>query len=477
MIYNMSVLPALPKPPEGVSFVLTIHQSVLYADLSFRGSLPTVFSRVYGIDYAPAYILYNATEKWFDLSENDPFTRLLSPKLKSDEVAQKYISTTARTARQLVRIAQIVSSPTRWRSSHLRKDLLEDFNMYWDAYEDHMTCLHTFWHVEKFFTNNLINELVEAGFQAEVDIGIPSFAVPSEPNWFALDQQHLAILKSRFEDDIVEDKAAFNAVERHTNVFNFLSTLFNLGSPSSVDDFAKRMRLIDTPTETNMKFPTGLPENLVRLGELERELTFWKTERQDAFSLADHYALPMYTTLSEILEVPLKLIYSMTRDELTNGINGESIDFETIKNRSTKFCLALIDGTIQFYQPANLRTNKDPIVAHQGYTFYGLPTSPGVVRGRVRIVSVNEDNPVLDSNEIIVTSMTRPELGAALDIALAYVTDEGGRLCHAAIVSREKKKPCVVGLGNVTKVLRTGMLIEVDGATGKITVIDSKFIN
>jgi len=102
-----------------------------------------------------------------------------------------------------------------------------------------------------------------------------------------------------------------------------------------------------------------------------------------------------------------------------------------------------------------------------------MSTSPGVIRGKVRIVTIGEENPTLSSDEIIVTNMTRPELGAALDVALAYVTDEGGRLCHAAIVSREKKKPCVVGLGNVTKVLRQGMLIEVDGSAGTVTVVDA----
>jgi pyruvate,water dikinase len=164
----------------------------------------------------------------------------------------------------------------------------------------------------------------------------------------------------------------------------------------------------------------------------------------------------------------------MTRSELTQALVDKcSVSTETLKMRYEKYCIALIDGNIQFYQPTDVVDESEIKRAENGEVLYGMSTSPGVARGRVRILTIGEENPILASDEIIVTNMTRPELGAALDIALAYVTDEGGRLCHAAIVSREKKKPCVVGLGNVTKVLRQGMIIEVDGSAGTVIVVDS----
>jgi len=147
----------------------------------------------------------------------------------------------------------------------------------------------------------------------------------------------------------------------------------------------------------------------------------------------------------------------MTRDELTQAIIGERdfVDVEVLKQRAVKYCIAMIDGKIGFYQPGGLNKQKKVDVAKNGDVLQGMTACPGVVRGQVKILSLTGVNPVLSTDDIIVTSMTRPELGAAL----AYVTDEGGRLCHAAIVSREKNKPCVIGLGNATQVLRTGMLI------------------
>lgn len=75
---------------------------------------------------------------------------------------------------------------------------------------------------------------------------------------------------------------------------------------------------------------------------------------------------------------------------------------------------------------------------------------------------------------ILVTKMTRPEIVSLIKNAAAIVTDEGGITCHAAIVSRELKKPCVVGTRVATQVLQDGDLIEVDAERGVVTFIERK---
>ena len=471
----MSQLPPIPKPPKGVEYTLTSSCSVLFRNLLLRGLLLSKFRKVYGINYTQAYYLADNGSVYWDFSDDDQFNRLLSPQLKPDEVAQKFITVTARTARQLVRTAQIVSSPTRWHSSRLRQDLLEDLNAFWDAYEDHMTCLPTFWNVEKLLISSFVEELTNAGFKEEVNAGLPTFIVPSEHNWFVHEQQNLAILRSRFAESF-EDKATLDAASCHANTFGFLSVYANVGTLPSGMDVVTQMKQLVAPAPVNRdeKLLNNLPEKIARLGELVREFIFWRTERLDALTLADQYAAPMYKTLAELLELPLDLMFCMTRDELTRAITCErDVSIETLKQRSEKYCMALIDGVISFYQPTENNTQKELKKAKSGDVFQGLATSPGVVRGRVRIVSSKERNVVLAPDEIIVTEMTRPELGAALDTALAYVTDEGGRLCHAAIVSREKGKPCITGTRKATAELRNGMLIEVDGSAGTVTVVDA----
>lgn len=98
----------------------------------------------------------------------------------------------------------------------------------------------------------------------------------------------------------------------------------------------------------------------------------------------------------------------------------------------------------------------------------GLAASPGIAHGRVvRIDSLQEIARVKDG-DVLVTGMTNPDMVPAMKKACAVVTDEGGRTCHAAIVSRELGIPCIVGSKNGTEVLAEGMEITVDATRGVV---------
>ena len=58
-----------------------------------------------------------------------------------------------------------------------------------------------------------------------------------------------------------------------------------------------------------------------------------------------------------------------------------------------------------------------------------------------------------------------------MQLAAAFVTDEGGVTCHAAIISREMKKPCVIGTKHATKVFKDGDKVEVDANKGVVKKI------
>ncbi|MBU1031264.1 MAG: hypothetical protein KKB65_08575, partial [Nanoarchaeota archaeon] len=70
--------------------------------------------------------------------------------------------------------------------------------------------------------------------------------------------------------------------------------------------------------------------------------------------------------------------------------------------------------------------------------------------------------------EIIFTGMSTPDFVPLIKKAAAIVTDEGGVLCHAAIISRELKKPCIVGTKIATQVFKDGDLVEVDANKGVV---------
>ncbi len=98
----------------------------------------------------------------------------------------------------------------------------------------------------------------------------------------------------------------------------------------------------------------------------------------------------------------------------------------------------------------------------------GLGASPGVGSGKVKVILSLEELDKIQQGDVLVTTMTNPDMVPAMKRASAIVTDEGGMTCHAAIISRELGIPCVVGTGNATEVLRDNMEVTVDGARGVV---------
>jgi pyruvate,water dikinase len=98
----------------------------------------------------------------------------------------------------------------------------------------------------------------------------------------------------------------------------------------------------------------------------------------------------------------------------------------------------------------------------------GLGTAPGIVVGKVHILTDPRQGSRLAAGEILVAPMTNPDWVPVIRRAGALVTDGGGMTCHAAIVSRELGVPCIVGARVATKVLRDGMTVTVDAGRGLV---------
>ena len=103
--------------------------------------------------------------------------------------------------------------------------------------------------------------------------------------------------------------------------------------------------------------------------------------------------------------------------------------------------------------------------------FKGMPASLGFARGRVKLVLSSSDNHKINSGDVMVTSMTRPEHLPAMKKAKAIITDDGGITCHAAIIARELGVPCIIGTIIATDVLKDGDLVEVNANIGLVKII------
>lgn len=104
-------------------------------------------------------------------------------------------------------------------------------------------------------------------------------------------------------------------------------------------------------------------------------------------------------------------------------------------------------------------------------TIKGMTAYPGIATGPASIVFNEKQLSKVKEGDILIAPMTTPDMMKAMHRAAAFVTDEGGMLCHAAIVAREMKKPCVVGTKSATETFKDGDLVEVDANKGMVKKI------
>lgn len=98
----------------------------------------------------------------------------------------------------------------------------------------------------------------------------------------------------------------------------------------------------------------------------------------------------------------------------------------------------------------------------------GLGASPGIISGTVKIIKNLDELDKIVDGDILVTTMTTPDMVPAMKRANGIVTDEGGVTCHAAIISRELGIPCVAGTGEATTVLKENTKVTIDGKKGLV---------
>ena len=152
---------------------------------------------------------------------------------------------------------------------------------------------------------------------------------------------------------------------------------------------------------------------------------------------------------------------------------GRQIEIHYGKPMDMEWCVE--DGKVFIVQarPITAVGNSDTnetvgIEDSQDVLTTGLGASPGLASGKVVIYDESMSLDIVKDGDVLVTSMTMPDMVPAMSRAAAIVTDEGGMTCHAAIISRELGTPCVVGTGNATEILSDGMMITVDGTTGTV---------
>lgn len=149
---------------------------------------------------------------------------------------------------------------------------------------------------------------------------------------------------------------------------------------------------------------------------------------------------------------------------------------EVLEQRKSHF--VVVDGSDTFLGTLDSYGTQHPYLTFEAERIKddikeikGQIAQKGKAKGKVRILKRRDQVGEVKKGDIIVSPMTTPDFLPAMKIAGAFVTDEGGITCHAGIVARELKKPCVIGTKIATQVLKDDMEVEVDADNGIVRII------
>jgi len=167
-----------------------------------------------------------------------------------------------------------------------------------------------------------------------------------------------------------------------------------------------------------------------------------------------------------------RLAYFLSSNEIRNN---QIPRINELKKRE-EWCF-LYDGGVytedlqKFAKKNNIKLSIDIINAGMK-EFGGTVAFRGLAKGYAKIITKREQIFSLGKNEILVAIMTTPDYIPAMKKAAAFITNEGGITCHAAIIAREMKKPCIIGTKIATKILKNGDLVEVDATRGVVRILE-----
>lgn len=207
------------------------------------------------------------------------------------------------------------------------------------------------------------------------------------------------------------------------------------------------------------------------------QLTYWREHRKKINLMGIHVLDFVLSAVEEKTGIQKKYLHYLSFDEMDNVLKG-LIPSATLERRYKDGILVTILGDgYKIFEGVEANSIKEDLEALLSGEARKIPiltgqtASQGYAKGVARIILTQEDFGKFIEGEVLVTSMTRPEFVPLMKKAVAIVTNEGGITCHAAIVSRELGKPCVIGTKNATQVIKDGDLVEVRANHGTVRVL------
>lgn len=357
-------------------------------------------------------------------------------------------------------------------------------------------CTPALQHNAKLIINNYSQALNKINISPDQALGI--LIVPDAPTIYQEKEKKLNDLSKKYKCVLSGYKSknfvSSNYPKLHKEIEKFVNKYcwvgFNYAGPA-LDYKAVVKELLQSKDKIQSNSPTKKDIYKACKFNNKEKHVFYALEMasyaKDFRNVTDdyiHYCFSnFYDEASKRTGLTTKDVQFLWDDELNELITGKSKITPKYIQKKREFCAAVSlyksVGAKQYYLGSQAHDYREHVLKNSNQLskissqniIKGTIASTGMATGTVKIIhSANEVNKV-KKGDILVAGMTSPKYMPAIFNSSAIITDDGGLTCHAAIIARELKKPCIIGTKIATSILDDGDLVEVNANKGTIEII------
>jgi len=302
----------------------------------------------------------------------------------------------------------------------------------------------------------------------------------------------------------IERLEADERIIRHAEIYKYLSAsaqfglwdvlhfekLFSDDIKNSIEKLNDEIALIENKKnrvaeeKNRMTKKYGIPRDLVNKIQILADLGWLRLEAHiRGWQFFQWFGAELVKRAAKVLEIDEIDVFNLTYSEFVQALKGELSMSEEILSRRAGDILVIItpeNGEEIFFSEVASEKYDSEIAEKLEHSneFRGQTANgAGIIRGKAYVFKWGEseiENKIYEfpEGDILVAGQTLPLFMPAIRKALAIVTNEGGVLCHAAIVSRELNKPAIIGTKVATTLIKTGDVVELDLDAQKVRIIE-----
>ena len=464
--------------------IFTAKTPTLFQWYIFEGEREKYFKDILNLDVSYTSGKNVLDEISYDLNELILMEKHFSSEIESNPIfISNYIRTCYKKCNRLLNISRRLGKMKNLK--HIKTITLSPlYQKYQKSVFEIMPFMTTPMIIDKILKKKLVKLLEDKlGItdKAEQDVFLSKLIIPKKKNYFIKEQDNLLRIALKIQKnkhiDINRD------IEKHLELYAWTSTNVYLGKLQTKQSIKKKLFEIlrknpnkilakskqdkkQAQEEYNKAFLlVKNHKDAEELINLAREFLFLQTHKMEVLFLAHYFMYPFFEEICKRLKIDLGELIYLTGDEISNLLeNNYKLDRKLIKERMDNVSIIKEHNKMMIFSGDDIKkVIKNTIRAT---TVKGSVACRGRVIGKAKLLFEEDDMVKINKGDIIVSPMTRPHFVPVMKKAAGIVTDFGGILCHAALISREFGIPCIVGTNDATKIFSDGDLIELDAYEG-----------